>query len=240
MQSMRTPNTDMSCHCQMVLSPIIYWHVNNYNYYILWIHPLLHHPHSILPCPSHLEHEPVLHIQHNLPFPVVSDEGVQHVWVGQPSITPEFRVTSNQLQVAQGQGLVRDCVFVQAAIGCCILPLLVPKMVLTLCNLHWWCFFPLPTRHLLMCTYAHMSTFCNLHCVVVVVVVVCGGDFTLCTVPSLSLSVCVCVCMCMCVWCGGVWLALCGSQCCHACLCYSHVHDGLLAHAITSVVQQFV
>ena len=34
--------------------------------------------------------------------------------------------------------------------------------------------FPLPTRHLLMCTLA-MSTFCNLHCVVVVVV--CDGDF---------------------------------------------------------------
>ena len=26
----------------------------------------------------------------------------------------------------------------QAAFGCCI-PILVPKMVLTLCNLHWWC-----------------------------------------------------------------------------------------------------
>ena len=26
-------------------------------------------------------------------------------------------------------------------ISCCILLLLVPKMVLTLCNLHWWCFF---------------------------------------------------------------------------------------------------
>ena len=47
---------------------------------------------------------------------------------------------SNQLQVAQGQGLVRDCALVQAAIGCCILLLLVPKMVLTLCNLRWWCF----------------------------------------------------------------------------------------------------
>ena len=26
------------------------------------------------------------------------------------------------------------------AFGCCTLLLLVPKMVLTLCNLHWWCF----------------------------------------------------------------------------------------------------
>ena len=48
--------------------------------------------------------------------------------------------SSNQLQVAQGQGLVRDCALMQAAIGCCILLLLVPKMVLTLCNLRWWCF----------------------------------------------------------------------------------------------------
>ena len=36
--------------------------------------------------------------------------------------------------------LVRVCAAVQAAIGCCILLLLVPKMVLTLCNLCWWCF----------------------------------------------------------------------------------------------------
>ena len=43
----------------------------------------------------------------------------------------------NQLQVAQGHVLVRDCALVQAAIGCCILLLLVPKMVLTLCNLCW-------------------------------------------------------------------------------------------------------
>ena len=47
---------------------------------------------------------------------------------------------SNQIQVAQGQGLVIDCAFVQAEIGCCSLLLLVPKMVLTLYNLHWWCF----------------------------------------------------------------------------------------------------
>ena len=47
---------------------------------------------------------------------------------------------SNQLQVAQGQGPVRDCALVQAAIGCWTLLLLVPKMVLTLCNLHWCCF----------------------------------------------------------------------------------------------------
>ena len=42
--------------------------------------------------------------------------------------------------IAQGQVLVRDCTLVQAPIGCCILLLLVPKMVLTLCNLCWWCF----------------------------------------------------------------------------------------------------
>ena len=44
---------------------------------------------------------------------------------------------SNQLQVAQGQVLVRDCSLVQAAVGCFILLLLVTKMVLTLCNLRW-------------------------------------------------------------------------------------------------------
>ena len=44
---------------------------------------------SILPCPSHLQHEPVLHIQHNLlPLPVVSDEGVQCVRVGHPPNQP--------------------------------------------------------------------------------------------------------------------------------------------------------
>ena len=44
------------------------------------------------------------------------------------------------MQVVQGQVLVRVCALVQAAIGCCILLLLVPTMVLTLCDLRWWCF----------------------------------------------------------------------------------------------------
>ena len=44
-----------------------------------------------------------------------------------------------------------------------ILVLLVPKMVLNLCN---WCSF--------VCTHIQMSMFCKFHCVVVVV---CGGDF---------------------------------------------------------------
>ena len=35
-------------------------------------------------------------------------------------------------EVAQGQSLVRDCALEQAAIGCCFLLLLVPKMVLIL------------------------------------------------------------------------------------------------------------
>ena len=48
--------------------------------------------------------------------------------------------SSNQVQVTQGQGLVRDCALVQGAIGYCILLLLVPKMSLTLSNLRWWCF----------------------------------------------------------------------------------------------------
>ena len=33
-----------------------------------------------------------------------------------------------------------DLVFVLPAFGCCILLLLVAKMVLTACNLCWWCF----------------------------------------------------------------------------------------------------
>ena len=46
-----------------------------------------------------------------------------------------------------------------------ILVLLVPKTVLNLCNLHWCSF---------VCTHIQMSTYCNFHCVVVVVR---GGDF---------------------------------------------------------------
>ena len=38
-----------------------------------------------------------------------------------------------------------------------------------------------------------MSTFCNFHCVVVVV---CGGDFC---VVCVRMRVCVCVCVCVCV-----------------------------------------
>ena len=33
-----------------------------------------------------------------------------------------------------------DLALVLPAFGCCILLQLLPKMVLTLCNLHWWCF----------------------------------------------------------------------------------------------------
>ena len=47
----------------------------------------------------------------------------------------------NQMQVAQGQGLVRNRALVLPAIGCCIQLLVVLKIVLTLCNLcWWWCF----------------------------------------------------------------------------------------------------
>ena len=42
----------------------------------------------------------------------------------------------NEMQVAQGQVMVSVCALVQAAFGCCILLLLVPKLVLTLCNFH--------------------------------------------------------------------------------------------------------
>ena len=43
-------------------------------------------PHSLSsPSHSHLQHEPVLHTQHNLlPLSVISDEGVQYVRVGHP------------------------------------------------------------------------------------------------------------------------------------------------------------
>ena len=57
-------------------------------------HPLTH-PHPLLPLPlqppphPHLQHEPVLHVQHYLlPLPVVSEEGVQHVRVGTHPISP--------------------------------------------------------------------------------------------------------------------------------------------------------
>ena len=56
-------------------------------------------------------------------------------WRGwRPSWTLVWVECDNQMQVAQGHGLVRDCALVQAAFGCCIL-LLVPKVVFTLCNL---------------------------------------------------------------------------------------------------------
>ena len=59
---------------------------------------------------------------------------------------------TNQMQVAKGRVLVNDSALVQDSIGCCILLLLVPKMVsLTLCYLHWWC-FSCTKVHLLMCT----------------------------------------------------------------------------------------
>ena len=39
---------------------------------------------------------------------------------------------SNQMQVTLGDALVRVCALVQAPIGCCILLIVVPEMVLTL------------------------------------------------------------------------------------------------------------
>ena len=71
-----------------------------------------------------------------------------------------------------------ECTGTEDDLQLCILVLLVPKMVLILCNLHWCSF-----------VYAHiqMSTFCNFHCVVVVV---CGGDFS----HVAFYVVCVCAC----------------------------------------------
>ena len=49
--------------------------------------PPPHSPSS--PTHSHLQHEPVLHAQHNLlPLSVISDEGVQYVRVGHPLNQP--------------------------------------------------------------------------------------------------------------------------------------------------------
>ena len=62
-----------------------------------------------------------------------------------------------------------ECALVLPALGCCILLVIVPKMVLTLCNLHWWCCFPVPTSTI---TDEHMGMHCHLHCVAVVVVYV--------------------------------------------------------------------
>ena len=56
--------------------------------------------------------------------------------------------------VVQGQGLVRVCALVQAAIGCRILLLLVPKTVLTLCDLHWW--FVLSSISLAQISHLHL------------------------------------------------------------------------------------
>ena len=43
-------------------------------------------------------------------------------------------VCSSQFQVAQGQGLITVCVLVQAAVVCCSLLRLVPKLILILCK----------------------------------------------------------------------------------------------------------
>ena len=83
----------------------------------------------------------------------------------------------NQMEIAQGHVLVRVWALMQATIGCCILLVLVLKMVLPLsdlcwlyfqsstsantslalmvgitCNWHWWCFFLCQLPHLMMCT----------------------------------------------------------------------------------------
>ena len=122
----------------------------------------------------------------------------------------------------------------QTAIGCCILLLLVPKMVFSLCNLcrlrlSGWLqtctggVFPLPTRHLLMCTHAREH---------VLQLALCGGGGCMWWWFYVVFCVCVCVRTCVCL---EVWLAhLCGSQCCRACPCalvHLHaVHDGLYLH----------
>ena len=62
----------------------------------------------------------------------------------------------DQIQLAQGHHLNADHAFVLPAFGCCILLLyiLMPKMVLTLCDLHWWCF---PFHQLVQILYLHPS-----------------------------------------------------------------------------------
>ena len=44
-----------------------------------------------------------------------------------------------------------------------------PKMVLTLCNLRWWCFSS-ANLPIYWCAQAHIEVHCNLHCVVVFMV----------------------------------------------------------------------
>ena len=96
-----------------------------------------------------------------------------------------------------------------------------PKVLLILCNLRWWCFSyhqltqKITCLHswwsssatctggvfvwklsIYWCAQAHMNAHCNLHCVVVFVI--CGG--VVCDGGS-SVSICVCVCVCLCMQC---------------------------------------
>ena len=66
------------------------------------------------------------------------------------------------LQVAQGLVLVRFVPLCKLQLcHCCLLLLLVLKMVLTLCNLRWWCFFQSSTSAITL--LALMIIACNLH-----------------------------------------------------------------------------
>ena len=67
------------------------------------------------------------------------------------------------MQVAQGQILIRVYALVLSTIGWCILLLPVPKMVLTLCNLRWWCFCYHQLAHKHNLHYIVVAITCNLH-----------------------------------------------------------------------------
>ena len=54
-------------------------------------------------------------------------------------------------------------------------------------HLHWWCFFLFANLHIYWCAQAHTGVHCNLHSVVVLVMVV---------------AVCLHVCACVCVYAG--------------------------------------
>ena len=85
----------------------------------------------------------------------------------------------------------------QAAFGCCILHLLVPKMVLTLCNLRWWCFLPSTNAKYNLHSWWSSSATCTCGGV-------CGGG------GGSVYNTCVCIraCVYMCV-CGGGGVGMC-------------------------------
>ena len=85
-----------------------------------------------------------------------------------PTAAMELTVDARAVAVQMGREMSLTSLNVQepkTTLRLRILVLLMSKMVLNLCNLHWCSF---------VCVHIQMSMFCNFQCVVVVV---CGGDF---------------------------------------------------------------